>query len=524
MSADFRNWRAKLHQIRSQILRRPDISYEHSVDTGTTVPSIEKVQRLYLQLLRRLEKTLPLRFILVDPYTEPSPLFWAVSTEDFRQSPSAASILGEIARIDPEIAVAFGPRMKGRRVPVALKFERASSLANVRRMRIFKNYTAGARLIHGPWSGVRIEFPAIDGDQLQGRTYCFVQRSINLSTLEDLPSISLLGESFATTPALSKVWRSNVIPEQVDLVYTWVDGRDPEWIERRKNALLSTNLEKSTQDATIGARYHQRNELLYSVRSALTYFRGINKVYVVTDRQKPILDDDPRISILDHRDIFKDRSNLPTFNSHAIESQLHRIPGLLDRYIYLNDDVFFARAVTPYLFYDEYGRSRYFVSDAVTIPEGPPLETDAGVDVAAKNARDLLHREFGICVTQKFKHTPIALDRRIIVEMERRFPDVFKETSASKFRSTHDFAVSGSFFFHYTALTGRAVPGSIKYDYFNLNSPEFQSQFQRIKSNLEPDRHDAFCVNDVDDSPHTTENERLFDHIIKSCFPLPVEN
>ena len=37
--------------------------------------------------------------------------------------------------------------------------------------------------------------------------------------------------------------------------------------------------------------------------------------------------DNPRITVVDHRELFGDRGRLPTFNSHAIESQLHHIPG-----------------------------------------------------------------------------------------------------------------------------------------------------------------------------------------------------
>ena len=48
-----------------------------------------------------------------------------------------------------------------------------------------------------------------------------------------------------------------------------------------------------------------------------------------------------------HSEIFrpdlKRKGALPTFNSCAIESQLHRIPGLAECYLYLNDDFFLLR-------------------------------------------------------------------------------------------------------------------------------------------------------------------------------------
>ena len=36
----------------------------------------------------------------------------------------------------------------------------------------------------------------------------------------------------------------------------------------------------------------------------------------------------PRVSIVSHADIFPNKSHLPVFSSPAIETHLHRIPGL----------------------------------------------------------------------------------------------------------------------------------------------------------------------------------------------------
>ena len=42
---------------------------------------------------------------------------------------------------------------------------------------------------------------------------------------------------------------------------------------------------------------------------------------------------------------------LPTYNSHTIELNLHRIPGLSENFVYFNDDVFLIRPVTPQHFF-----------------------------------------------------------------------------------------------------------------------------------------------------------------------------
>lgn len=51
------------------------------------------------------------------------------------------------------------------------------------------------------------------------------------------------------------------------------------------------------------------------------------------------------------QEIFLNASHLPTFSSPAIESHIHRIPGLSDKFLYLNDDVMFGAQVWPDDFY-----------------------------------------------------------------------------------------------------------------------------------------------------------------------------
>ena len=51
------------------------------------------------------------------------------------------------------------------------------------------------------------------------------------------------------------------------------------------------------------------------------------------------------------QDIFVNQSHLPTFSSPAIESHVFRIPGLSERFLYLNDDVMFGQPIWPDDFY-----------------------------------------------------------------------------------------------------------------------------------------------------------------------------
>ena len=115
------------------------------------------------------------------------------------------------------------------------------------------------------------------------------------------------------------------------------------------------------------SRFASRDELRYSLRSLDMYADWVRHVYLVTDDQVPVwLDTDATRGSpwSSHRELFGDRGRLPTFNSHAIESQLHHIQGLAEQYLYLNDDVFFGRPLSPSLFFHGNGLAIFFLSGA----------------------------------------------------------------------------------------------------------------------------------------------------------------
>ena len=79
------------------------------------------------------------------------------------------------------------------------------------------------------------------------------------------------------------------------------------------------------------------------------YAPWVRNIYLVTDDQVPDWLDTscPDVKVVSHREIFANQADLPTFNSHAIESQIHRIEGLSEHFLYLNDDFFVGRPLSP---------------------------------------------------------------------------------------------------------------------------------------------------------------------------------
>jgi hypothetical protein len=282
----------------------------------------------------------------------------------------------------------------------------------------------------------------------------------------------------------------------VDAVYTWVDGSDPDWQQRKNRALGALGREQINTIATNQSRFISRDELKYSLRSVVAYAPWIRRIFLVTDDQiPPWLDEsDPRLTVVSHRDLFAGTGTLPTFNSHAIESRLHHIPGLAEHFIYFNDDMFFGRPVSPTAFFHANGIAKFFSSTA-QLEAGPPTVHDAPVTAAGKNNRRHIEELFGRSIAQKMQHVPYPLQKSVLAEIERGLPQEVLRTAEHQFRHPGDLSIPSSLQHYWAYLTRRAVPGSIKYTYADLAHPSTPVQLAFLLAQ----RHcDVFCLNDTD--------------------------
>ncbi len=128
----------------------------------------------------------------------------------------------------------------------------------------------------------------------------------------------------------------------IDAVLCWVDGSDVAWQQEK------LKYEKAFALGDNGAsRYTNNDELRFCLRSLACHAPWLRHVYIITAGQTPSWwKASSWVSLVHHRDILP-KDVLPTFNSFAIESCMHRIPGLAEHFIYLNDDFFFGKPVLP---------------------------------------------------------------------------------------------------------------------------------------------------------------------------------
>jgi hypothetical protein len=306
----------------------------------------------------------------------------------------------------------------------------------------------------------------------------------------------------------------------IDVVYTWVDGADPEW-QRRKARALADNawVGDVSGQAANDSRYASRDELRYSLRALHCFAPWVRRVFLVTDDQVPSWLDraHPRLTVVGHREIFGDTGRLPTFNSQAIESRLHRIPGLAEHFLYLNDDVILGRPVTPDLFFTPGGLTKFFAS-AARVDTAPRGLADRPADSAAKNNRRLIQETFGRMLTRKMMHTPHPSRRGVIAEIEERFAEQVAATAGHQFRHPDDISLLSSLQQYYAYLTGKAAPGRIRYLYTDLASPATPLRLARL---LRGRNVDAFCLNDVDvHSAAVADQEALVAEFLPAYLPF----
>ncbi|MEU1184173.1 stealth family protein [Streptomyces sp. NPDC005820] len=383
-------------------------------------------------------------------------------------------------------------------------------------------------LVFGRESGCDIEFWA----EQDGRLVAPRPNRVMTEVSVDAGRCWAEQKRFSAVPAVYSTGHARTLPEfvaalpedhlfPIDVVYTWVDDSDPVWRANRdalRGRLTTAPGGALHEQAANDARYTSRDELRYSLRSIHQYAPWVRNIFLVTAGQVPswLNTDFPGIRVVDHREIFSDPYALPTFNSHAIESQLHHIRDLSEHFLYLNDDVFFGRPVQPGHFFHPNGLTKFFQSKAL-IPSGRAGDEDLPVNAAGRNSRGLIAQQFGTVISQKMKHTPHALRRSVLTEIEQIYAKAHRVTQHSRFRSPSDVPIASSLHHYYAYHSARATVGDIRYVYVDLADTLAQ---RRLDNLLARRNFDTFCMNDTVTAADPDAQGRMVKNFLEAYFPV----
>ncbi|BBZ13518.1 sugar phosphotransferase [Mycobacterium branderi] len=369
---------------------------------------------------------------------------------------------------------------------------------------------------YGASAGVELQFWVFDGQQ----AICPIENSLTRKALPlsdvEYTSVELHGRTWSTIDGMFTPHAGDITFD-IDMVFSWVDGNDPEFRSRRA-AAMANHVVGEGDDAD--ARIRQIDELKYALRSVHAFAPWVRRIFIATDSRVPEwLAPHPKITIVRAEEHFTDLSALPVYNSHAVETQLHHIPGLAEHFLYSNDDMFFGRPLSPTMFFSPGGVTK-FIEAGTRIGLGVNHPERSGFENAARVNRQLLWEKFGKIITRHLEHTAAPLRKSVLAELEREFAEDFARTQASRFRSSTDISVTNSLYHYYSLLTGRAVQNeSAKVLYVDTT---LRSGLAKLPKLLKKRKFDFFCLNDGS-FPEVSADERarLVGEFLESYFPVP---
>lgn len=277
----------------------------------------------------------------------------------------------------------------------------------------------------------------------------------------------------------------------MDAVITYVNGLDPVWREEYSKALNIPALDK---------RFRDWGTLKYLLRGICKYMPFIRNVHLVVSgvSQVPEWASD-NLRIVTHRDIIP-QEFLPTFNSTTIEMFLHRIPGLDERFIYFNDDMF---PVSPC------EESDFFRDGKIVIGFSRHLFAGGMYKRQCRNSDRMARKALGLGNSPLFvrpQHICSPMLRDASEEVFERMKDEIFQT-LSRVRTMEN--LNQYLFLDYLFHQGRAIPERLSGKFFSIAT----SSASTIGKHLISPSRKLVCINDVHlkDEAYLSERAILLD-------------
>ena len=241
--------------------------------------------------------------------------------------------------------------------------------------------------------------------------------------------------------------------EPLDLVYTWVDDSFSGYLDQLNRYVTDK------RDPNPNRTRDNLDIIRYSLRSVARNLPGIRKIYLLTCRpQVPVWlnTEHPKIEVV-HHDQIMHPAILPTYNSFAIVSHLHLIPGLSQRFLYFEDDMLAMSPRLPKAMFAPDGRPLVHLDRRWVAPLSKlGRKTSSPWNLSLANADAALARRFGPGLRRHIIHGPQLMQVEVARAMCDDYPDLIAATRASRFRGADNVACE--FLAQHLAIeTGAAV-------------------------------------------------------------------
>ena len=271
----------------------------------------------------------------------------------------------------------------------------------------------------------------------------------------------------------------------MDAIVTYVDGLDPLWQQ---------DYERTVGKKILDKRFRDWGTLKYHFRGLEKFMPYIDRIHLVVarDSQVPAWVNRKTVNVVLHEDIMP-KGSLPTFNSSMIEMFLHRIPGLTERFLYFNDDMY---TVKPCKFEDFF-------------PDGVPAMKFAHNFLYFGDFRYLVHHSDSLarkalgmpesCRYVRPQHTASPMLKSQCDELYAKVePEIMASLSPLRTRANYNQYL----FLDYMYYQGKARSRKLSNKHFSLAA----HSIDKICDFLRNPSRKMVCINDV----HMTNDKFLF--------------
>lgn len=326
-----------------------------------------------------------------------------------------------------------------------------------------------------------------------------------------------------------------MIDYPIDIVVPWVDGSDPAW--RAERAKYRPELGGGDNNE---ARYREWGLFQYWFRSIEMYAPWVRTVHLITWGHLPpwLNTEHPKLHIVNHRDYIPEEY-LPTFSSHPIENNVHRIPGLAEHFILFNDDVYLSQPTKPEDFFvngvpvDTAVLGGVMIYDSVSFM--PFIElNNLGLVNETFSKREVLKRDWKKWFNIKYGklalknlyyypgkvfpgvrnfHTCIPYCKKTLEEVWEKCQESFDHTCRNRFRSRED--VNHYLFRYWRLAKGEFVPGKPNCAYLTIGTDDAE----KVSDAMRNQAYKVVCVNDDPTGLNFEEEQKRFHSIFERCYP-----
>ncbi len=299
--------------------------------------------------------------------------------------------------------------------------------------------------------------------------------------------------------------------EKIDIVLPWVDSSDIVW--KKEKMKYCTFIDNDDDAREI--RFRDWNNLKYVFRGIEKHTPWVHKIHFITYGHLPtwLNTKNKKLNVVKHTDYIPSEF-LPTFSSHVIELNMHRIKDLTEKFIYINDDIFFLKGLQQSDFFRK-GLPCDINIPGLIVPIltnfSPIVFNSVGYINKHFNKRKFIRENLNKIINIKYgfwgnmraiafspwsfytgfynHHLSVSYLKSTLEKVWIEEPEILRETCQHKFRNNSD--VNQYIFRYWQLASGNFYPYSIKGKYFKVstNNDDIINYIRRKKGKI-------VCIND----------------------------